>query len=300
MGIYKITYPNGKIYIGQSTNIRKRLMEHNQRAHNATNSARTIQKCEQALIEQNYFIEEVEIEIVSSVKELDFKEEYWITYYDTLNPDKGYNQILNHNISGLKGVNHPNALFCKEDINNIIDLLLNHRELSIKDIAEQYNVNQATILRISLGQSYVNPSLDYPLRRQDHSSQQKNKYLDYFSNEEELINLKNDLKYRWDLKIEPDLKNKYNIPLKIIRAINNGNKFEEIGDFQYPIRPKNLRNNCNFTIEDIKNILYLLRETKKSFTEIGNEYGVHRDTISKINLGYNYIIKDYNYPARIN
>jgi len=62
-------------------------------------------------------------------------------------------------------------LFCKEDINNIIDLLLNHRELSIKDIAEQYNVNQATILRISLGQSYVNPSLDYPLRRQDHSSQ---------------------------------------------------------------------------------------------------------------------------------
>lgn len=28
-GIYKITFPNGKVYIGQSNNIRRRMYEHN-------------------------------------------------------------------------------------------------------------------------------------------------------------------------------------------------------------------------------------------------------------------------------
>ena len=29
MGIYKINYPNGKIYIGLSNDIKRRMMEHN-------------------------------------------------------------------------------------------------------------------------------------------------------------------------------------------------------------------------------------------------------------------------------
>ena len=33
MGIYKINYPNGKIYIGLSTNIKRRMKEHNHNSH---------------------------------------------------------------------------------------------------------------------------------------------------------------------------------------------------------------------------------------------------------------------------
>ena len=40
-----------------------------------------------------------------------------------------------------------------------------------------------------------------------------------------ISNLKEDLLYRWDLKIEPDLQKKYNLPLAILRDINNGRRY---------------------------------------------------------------------------
>ena len=121
---------------------------------------------------------------------------------------------------------------------------------------------------------------------------------DYFSNVQDLISLKEDLLYRWDLEIEKDLIQKYNIPLKLLRDINNGRKFENIGNYSYPIRDKNIRNNNNFSQQDILNILSDLKSTKDSMTNIGLKYNVHRNTISKINKGEAYIIKDYVYPAR--
>ena len=61
---------------------------------------------------------------------------------------------------------------------------------------------------------------------------------------------------------------------------------------------KKIRNNKNFSIIDIQNILNDLRYTKKSMIAIGATYNIHRDLISKINQGQAYIIKDFNYPAR--
>ena len=126
----------------------------------------------------------------------------------------------------------------------------------------------------------------------------KDSIVDYFQNEEELLQLKDDLLYRWDLEIENDLAKQYNIPIKIIRSINQGHLFENIGDYKYPIRNKNIRNNQNFTIDDVLNILSDLRNTTKSMSDIGNEYNIHRNTVSKINKGEAYIIKNYDYPAR--
>ena len=121
----------------------------------------------------------------------------------------------------------------------------------------------------------------------------KNTVEDYHISEQDIINLKEDLKYRWDLKIETDLIKKYNLPLKIIRDINNGRKFDFIGNYNYPIRKKNIRNNNNFSYEDIINILDLLKNSNKTMTEIGNIYNIGRDTVGKINKGLTYIIKDY-------
>lgn len=121
----------------------------------------------------------------------------------------------------------------------------------------------------------------------------KNTVEDYHISEQDIINLKEDLKYRWDLRIETDLIKKYNLPLKIIRDINNGKKFDSIGNYNYPIRKKNIRNNNNFSYEDIINILDLLKNSNKTMTEIGNIYNIGRDTVGKINKGLTYIIKDY-------
>lgn len=297
-GIYKINYPNGKIYIGQSQNIKKRILEHNQRARKIE-SNRTLQACDAALRKYNYEIEEIEIlEEIKDLKIMDERESYWINFYKSSKKDIGYNIVTGRNVSSKRGTEHPNAAFNEEQLKEVIDLLMFKTELSYEDIAKKYCVNKDTIYDICTERSYTNPLLNYPLRTNNHDSVKKNEVLDYFSSEEELIKLKEDLFFRWDLTIEEDLVKKYNIPLRVLRDINQGRKFEAIGNFTYPIRTKNIRNIHNVSIADIQNILKELRTTTKSCTVIGEPYGFHRDTISKINKGLSYPIKNYDYPAR--
>lgn len=286
-GIYKINYDNGKIYVGQALSIWARANEHNNK---------NIQICDQALKKHKATIEI--LEEVSDILLLDEIETKWINFYNATNKSIGYNILNQGNASGKRGIDNCNSKFNQQQLDEIIDLLINHTELSYKDIANLYQVNQITILNISQGNTYFNPQFSYPLRKHNHDSVKKNKILDYFSNEQDLLELKEDLLYRWDLSIETDLTQKYKIPLKIIRAINQGSLFEEKGNYNYPIRNKNIRNNQNFTIEDVKNILSDLRTSSKSMSDIGIKYNIHRNTVSKINKGEAYLIKGYDYPAR--
>lgn len=286
-GIYKLNYDNGKIYIGQALSIYSRAIEHN---------SKNIQICDQALKKHQASIEV--LEIVNDILQLDNVENKWINYYNATDKNIGYNILNQGNASGKRGTENCNASFNKDQLNEIVNLLINETKLSYKDIANLYSVDQTTILRISQGYSYFNPNLNYPLRKNNHDAMKKDSIVDYFQNEEELLQLKDDLLYRWDLEIENDLAKQYNIPIKIIRSINQGHLFENIGDYKYPIRNKNIRNNQNFTIDDVLNILSDLRNTTKSMSDIGNEYNIHRNTVSKINKGEAYIIKNYDYPAR--
>ena len=287
-GIYKLNYENGKIYIGQALNIKARALEHN---------SKNIQVCDKALKKYNAILTVLQKDI--PIDQLDIIETYWINKFESYEKEKGYNILIEGNASGKRGIENPNAVLNKQQLIEIIDLLKYHHELSIKDIAEKYNVSYSVIFRISNGTAYYQENLLYPLRRFNHSSMKKNTVEDYHISEQDIINLKEDLKYRWDLKIETDLIKKYNLPLKIIRDINNGRKFDFIGNYNYPIRKKNIRNNNNFSYEDIINILDLLKNSNKTMTEIGNIYNIGRDTVGKINKGLTYIIKDYQYPARL-
>ena len=286
-GIYKLNYDNGKIYIGQALSIYSRAIEHN---------SKNIQICDQALKKHQASIEV--LEIVNDILQLENVENKWINYYNATDKNIGYNILNQGNASGKRGTENCNASFNKDQLNEIVNLLINETKLSYKDIANLYSVDQTTILRISQGYSYFNPNLNYPLRKNNHDAMKKDSIVDYFQNEEELLQLKDDLLYRWDLEIENDLAKQYNIPIKIIRSINQGHLFENIGNYKYPIRNKNIRNNQNFTIDDVLNILSDLRNTTKSMSDIGNEYNIHRNTVSKINKGEAYIIKNYDYPAR--
>ena len=286
-GIYKITYDNGKIYIGQALSIRSRGNEHN---------SKNIQLCDKALKKHSAIIEV--LEIVSDILLLDEIENKWINYYDATNKNIGYNILKNGNASGKRGINNCNSAFNQQQLDEIIDLLINNTKLSYKDIASLYDVGQNTILNISLGYTYFNPNLSYPLRKNNHNSNKKDEITDYFKNEKELLNLKDELLYRWDLTIENDLVKKYNISLKVIRNINQGNIFKDIGEYNYPIRQKNVRNYQNLTIQNVLDILSELKNSKKSMTEIGLKYKIHRNTVSNINKGKTYIIKNYDYPAR--
>lgn len=94
IGIYKITNQiNGKSYIGQSINIEKRWHEHQLTANNEDFYGHTRMPLYPAL--KKYGISNFIFEVIEECKieELDDKEIYWIAYYDTTNPSKGYNLL---------------------------------------------------------------------------------------------------------------------------------------------------------------------------------------------------------------
>jgi group I intron endonuclease len=113
-GIYKLNYPNGKIYIGQSNDIKRRMYEHNNinRLKNHFNSP-----CDLAIQKYGRF-EEVEIlELVEDCSLLNEKEQYWISYYHSNDKAIGYN--LTTGGTSLKGEHHPNSKLTNEEILDI-------------------------------------------------------------------------------------------------------------------------------------------------------------------------------------
>lgn len=82
IGIYKITNPNGKIYVGQSINIKKRFTDYKYPKKNQTKIYYSIEKY--GYLNHTFeVIEECETEILNE------RERYWQDYYDVLN--KGLN-----------------------------------------------------------------------------------------------------------------------------------------------------------------------------------------------------------------
>lgn len=298
-GIYKINYPNGKAYIGQARNIYKRLKEHNNYSIYG-HGKKELLLCEKKMKEYNFLIEEFDLlEEVNDFSKLDLREAYWIGYYKTyIKEGNGYNLTRGGDCSNKCGVNHANAIFDEKTLAEITDLLQNHTELSYIDIANKYGVDKETIRRISVGISYINPKLNYPLRRYNHDSLKKETLEDYNLTEDSIIKIKEDLIYRWDLTIESGLYQKWNIPVNILRSINQGRLFKEYGNYSYPIRIGKA-SKLKIKISDVENILNLLKNSNLSMEDIGKQYGISRATIRKINKGLDYPIKNFSYPARL-
>ena len=104
MCIYKVTnLVNGKVYIGQTTKtIEQRWRKHISEAKYEESGKRKHNYFHNAIIkygEDNFIIEL--IEEVNSKDELDKREDYWISYYDSTNKSKGYN-LMSGGQSGIK------------------------------------------------------------------------------------------------------------------------------------------------------------------------------------------------------
>lgn len=109
-GIYKYENKiNGNIYIGQSSNIERRMKQH---LYDAENRANTSTGLDVAI--KKYGIENFNIEIIEEcpIELLNEKEIYWIKYYDSYN--NGYNRTIGGNC--LNGENHPRALLTEDQV----------------------------------------------------------------------------------------------------------------------------------------------------------------------------------------
>lgn len=86
MIIYKITNNvNGKVYIGQT----KRKLQYRWLQHCSPSNCRLIYRAIQKYGKENFTVEQ--IDVACDQDELNKKEQYWIQFYDSMNPEKGYN-----------------------------------------------------------------------------------------------------------------------------------------------------------------------------------------------------------------
>ena len=90
IGIYKITnLKNGKVYIGQSVDIARRIKEHIHHLKNNCHFNQHLQNSWNKYGENSFLFEVIQY---CEEKELDFWEQYFIDFFDSMNPKKGYNK----------------------------------------------------------------------------------------------------------------------------------------------------------------------------------------------------------------
>lgn len=149
IGIYKIQNKlDGRIYIGQSVHVERRLKEH------LWNEKSDLDKDISNYGKENFTFEIIE---ECSKEELNIRERYWIKYYNCIEP-KGYN----------KTAGNYSDIICSKDNNiplkEIIEDLQN-TELNFLEIANKYNLNISTISRINYGNTHYQDNINYPIRK---------------------------------------------------------------------------------------------------------------------------------------
>lgn len=163
-GIYKITnLLNGKIYIGQSQHCLDRWSEH-KFCSKDNNNYRSQEHLYRSM--RKYGIENFQMEVIEELpldrELLTAREQYWIDYYNTMDPQFGYNEVPA--LDAKRGENSNWAVLTNQEVEEIIDLLLKSC-LPMKEIAEQYHVSGSCIEDINKGKNRFNPSLSYPIRK---------------------------------------------------------------------------------------------------------------------------------------
>lgn len=288
-GIYKIDFPNGKVYIGKAVDIKTRIREHN------TDTKQEVLYCAitkyfQNQIPEFYILEEVPRE------QLNEREKYYIALYDSYrDKSKGYNLTPGGDGAAL-GIDNVASKFTQEDINTIIHLL-ETTSIPMTKIAQEYNCSRNTIERLNSGITYFNSKIDYPIRKEKYIPKSGTQNGNSSLNEEQL----QQLFYELQLTQIPmkDLAIKYHIANSTLSNINNGKSYYN-SNYNYPLRAKNSQHKKVFSQDELELIKSLLLQNKKvvSMTDIGNQLKCDRKIIAEINQGKRQRQNDWDYPIR--
>lgn len=170
-GIYKISFLSTlKVYIGQSTDIYRRLSEHWASANASEDNLNERTKRDyllpihRAMRKYGYGNTCLEILERCSKDLLDEREKYWIDFYQSANRKYGYNLSYGGQDSfGLKGERHSRAILTQKQVDEIKDLL-RYKKITMKEIAIQYDVSTVAITNINRGKTWYVEKEQYPIR----------------------------------------------------------------------------------------------------------------------------------------
>ncbi len=157
-GIYKITNQvNGKCYIGQSVNIARRWRDHKKTSSDASYDTYN-SSLHKAF--KKYGLENFSFEVLEEClqENLNAREVYWIDYFNSNNPQCGYNLTL-----GGDNVSQKCRKLTDEQLQKL-KYLLKTTLISQADLAKQFNISQMAVSDINRGISYPDLNEDYPLR----------------------------------------------------------------------------------------------------------------------------------------
>lgn len=164
-GIYKIENKfNGKVYIGQSVNIKKRFVEHRYRAFDEKDEKTYGLYLYVAI--RKYGKENFSFSIIEECdkEELNSREMYWIDYYKSNQKEHGYNLSDGGDSKYTRNMNcDTNMSAKKQKIAQIKELLIN-TDMPIQEIAQQFDMTTASITNINRGHSWCCADVNYPLR----------------------------------------------------------------------------------------------------------------------------------------
>lgn len=266
--VYKITnLINGKIYIGQTNNLKRRIQEHkhDKRANKPIRNAIQKHGWENFKVEELYYGENY-----------NEKEKKFILLFDSRNKEKGYNIVEGGQDSAGEG--NPASILKQKQVDEVINLLLNTK-LTTTEISKKTGISLKNIRHINSGTSWKQEkTYKYPLR---NISNALNKEI-----VEKIIFL-----LKKNETIEEIIK-KTNVKRYTILNINRGKIYKK-EKLKYPIKDLHLKNQIEQIITDLK-------ENKNSIKEIAEKHKISTDVIYRINLGRTHVNKNLEYPIRKN
>ena len=290
-GIYMITFPNNKSYIGLSSNIQKRLL-----THKKTNDLLPVHRAIAFYGLKEEFVQVLETLETIDRKLLQEKEKYWIEKFNTYH--EGYNLTLGGD-GAYEGVDNISAKLNQESLQSLYQDLIENK-VFIKDLSKKYNLSAEAISEINNGRRYYNQEYNYPLRQPTHftSEQMKEKRgTDKESslfNKEQLEQIIEELKK--DEKTIVDIAKEFHCNKGTIHNINKGIHYYN-ENIDYPIR-KHIVRKTKIDKEKLNEIIDLLINSNLNYSEIGRRFGVNSTTIARINSGKIQHQNNICYPIR--
>lgn len=266
--IYKIENKiNGKIYIGQTNNIKRRIQEHkyDKRKHHPIHEAIV-----------KYGFKNFSVSVLYFGENYNEEEKRYIKLYKSNNKKYGYNIVEGGQDSS--GENNPQSKLLQSEVNCIIDELVNGKN-SISEIARNYKTTIKNIRNINSGISWRNNNLEYPLRKSLLQKLDKDTV-------DQIIDLLKD-----NSKTIDEIAKMFGVKRYIILNINNGSTYKQIDEL-YPIRE------LGMTKKELNKIIELLRDENLSIKEIALKFDRHFSQIYRINRGESWHNDSIKYPIR--
>lgn len=274
--IYKITnLINGKVYIGQTKDIKRRINEHQKQY-----ASSRVSKIRNAI--NKYGIQNFKIEILEKdIENYNEREMYWISYYNSTDNSCGYNITIGGEDPPI--MSGEESCFTKLSNKEVLAIIQDIKSgLPYKEIEERYHVTEPYLVKLNKGEVRAFPNISYPIVK--HSNERI---------EQDKINIIIDV-LKNTTKSSLQIAKEYNIGVSTIDDINDGKCPNCPKDIQYPIREKY----CRISKQQMNELISDIKDNKLKFSDIESKYKVSKSFVNRVNNGKTHRIKDETYPLR--